>query len=90
MGCGVAAQYGDGVAWRGDEGSVDKGVTLQIRLPQVSEMCLIKDGKLLKSMTNRNTYSYHAKEPGVYRVEVYIRYRGKRRVWIFSNPIYVR
>ena len=84
------AHYGDGVAWMGDEVSVDKGVTLQIRLPQVSEMCLIKDGKLLKSMTNRNTYSYHAKEPGVYRVEVYIRYRGKRRVWIFSNPIYVR
>ena len=84
------AHYVDGVAWMGDEVSVDKGVTLQIRLPHPAEMCLIKDGKLLKRMTNRNTFAYHAKEAGVYRVEVYIRYKGKRRGWIFSNPIYVR
>ena len=29
-------------------------------------------------------------EAGVYRVEVYRRYLGKRRGWIYSNPIYVR
>ena len=29
-------------------------------------------------------------EPGVYRIEAYRRYLGRRRGWIFSNPIYVR
>ena len=33
--------------------------------------------------------SHITTEPGVYRVEVYIPYRGKRRAWIFSNPIYI-
>lgn len=84
------AHYADGVAWMGDEVSAEKGVTLQIRLPQANEMRLIKDGEALKSMTKRDTYSYHAKDPGVYRVEAYIQYKGKRRGWIFSNPIYVR
>jgi hypothetical protein len=28
-------------------------------------------------------------EPGVYRVEAYLRVLGKYRPWIFSNPIYV-
>ena len=27
---------------------------------------------------------------GVYRVEVFIHYLGKRRSWIISNPIYIR
>lgn len=85
-----SAHHEGGVAWMGDEVSIEKGVTLQIRLPEVNEMCLLKDGKLMKRMHKRNTYSYHAKEPGVYRVEAYIRYKGKRRGWIFSNPIYVR
>lgn len=85
-----SAHYADGVAWMGDEVSAEKGVTLQIRLPQTNEMRLIKDGVVLKSMTKRKTFSYHAKEPGVYRVEVYIWYQGKRSGWIFSNPIYVR
>ncbi|MHB1120566.1 MAG: hypothetical protein ACYC11_10945, partial [Bellilinea sp.] len=34
--------------------------------------------------------AYITKEPGVYRVESYIRYLGKLRGWIFSNPIYLR
>jgi hypothetical protein len=29
-------------------------------------------------------------EAGVYRIEAYRRHLGRRRAWIFSNPIYVR
>jgi len=74
----------------GDEISVKGGVTLQIRLPQITECCLLKDGLLLKTWRKRDLITHIVTEPGVYRVEVYLPYRGRRRGWIFSNPIYVR
>jgi hypothetical protein len=76
--------------WMGDEISSEHGVTLQIRLPQRAECNLVKDGKVIQTWTDRDVTSYITTEPGVYRVETYIPYHGKRRGWIFSNPIYVR
>ncbi|MEA3350030.1 MAG: hypothetical protein U9Q82_05360, partial [Chloroflexota bacterium] len=76
--------------WMGDEIPAENGVTLQIRLPQRAECCLLKDGEVIKTVAQRDTCTHITTEPGVYRVEVYILYRGKRRGWIFSNPIYVR
>lgn len=73
----------------GDEISAVNGVTLQIRLPQRAECCLLKDGKIIKTWTNRETCAHITTETGFYRVEVYIQYLGQRRAWIFSNPIYV-
>jgi hypothetical protein len=80
----------EGTAWMGEEVPVKGGVTLQIRLPRPAEMLLIKDGKPVKTWRKRETSTYITNEPGVYRVEVYIEYLGKRRGWIYSNPIYVR
>ena len=77
-------------AWMGDEISSQYGVTLQIRLPQRAECILIRDGIPIKNWTNRDVTSYTATDPGVYRIEAYLKYRGKRRGWIFSNPIYIR
>jgi len=74
----------------GDEISPKSGVTLQITLPQRCECRLLKDGEEIKTWTNRRIYAHVTTEPGVYRVEAYIHYKGKRRGWIFSNPIYVR
>ncbi len=74
----------------GDEISAVNGVTLQITLPERAECHLIKDGNMLKSWDNREICSHTTTEPGVYRVESYLFYRGKRRGWIYSNPIYVR
>jgi hypothetical protein len=77
-------------AWMGDEIPAKHGVTLQIRLPQRAEFNLLKDGVIIQTWTDRDVTSYIATEPGVFRVEAYLPYRGKRRGWIFSNPIYVR
>ena len=74
----------------GDQVSNEGGVTLQIRLPMRTECKLIKDGQLLKTWTKRETCTHITTEPGTYRVEVYLQYQGKRRGWIFSNPIYIR
>ncbi len=77
-------------AWMGDEIPSRHGVTLQIRLPQRAECKLIKDGVTIQTWIDRDITSYTATTPGVFRVEAYLPYRGKKRGWIFSNPIYIR
>jgi hypothetical protein len=84
------AQGLEKTAWMGDEIPAQQGVTFQIKLPKKAECLLLKDGKMVKTWQNRETCTYITTEPGVYRVEVYVPYAGRRRGWIFSNPIYVR
>ena len=89
-GFNFTAQGKHQVACMGDEIQVQTGVTLQVRLPGRVECRMIKDGKPVKTWSNRENCTYITTEPGVYRVEAYIRYLGRRGGWIFSNPIYVR
>jgi len=74
----------------GDQISIRDGVTLQIRLPRVTECRLLRDGEIAEVWKNRENCTFITNEPGVYRVEVFIQYQGLRRGWIYSNPIYIR
>ena len=74
----------------GEEISAKRGVTLQAHLPKPAEIRLIKDGKTIGIWRNSQACAYSASEPGVYRVEAWRNYLGRKRSWIFSNPIYVR
>jgi hypothetical protein len=74
----------------GEEIPLDNSVTLQIRLPAPVECRLVKDGKVIQAWNKRDICSYLATQPGIYRVECYIKFLGQERGWIFSNPIYVR
>jgi hypothetical protein len=74
----------------GDEVPLDDGVTFQIRLPLATECRLLQDGQPIKAWNDKENITYITNQPGVFRVECYINYLGKRRGWIFSNPIYVR
>lgn len=76
-------------AQMGDVIPAKNGVTFQIRLPQLAECRLIKNGAVLKTWRNRKSCTLITAEQGVYRVEAYINYYNKRRGWIFSNPIYL-
>jgi len=78
------------IASMGDEISVGEGVTLQIRLPMPVECRLIRDGEVLKTWRSQDVCTHITNQPGVYRVECYVQFLGRRRGWIFSNPIYVR
>ena len=89
-GFNFTAQGRESNAIMGDEVSPVGGVTFNIKLPQVAECRLLKDGKVIQTWTNRESCTHITTEPGVYRVEVYRRYLGIQRGWIFSNPIYVR
>jgi hypothetical protein len=85
-----SAQGKNGKAIMGDELMMDSAITLQIRLPLKTECNLLKDGKVIKTWTTHEVCTHITREPGIYRVECYLNYLGKRRGWIFSNPIYLR
>ncbi|MDD2695602.1 MAG: CehA/McbA family metallohydrolase [Anaerolineales bacterium] len=84
------AQGSERVAWMGETIPAKGGVTLQIRLPLPVECRLVKDGKTIKVWHKRHTCTYITTQPGAYRAEAYIHYLGRKRGWIFSNPIYVK
>ncbi|MCL4274594.1 MAG: CehA/McbA family metallohydrolase [Anaerolineales bacterium] len=84
------AQGREGVAKMGDEIPAKFGVTLQAKLPSPAEIRLLKDGQVIQTWKNKDACTHITAEPGVYRIEAYRRYLGKRRGWIYSNPIYVR
>jgi len=74
----------------GDEIPAKNGVTLQAKLPFPAEIRLLKDGQTIQTWQNQSSCVHISAEAGVYRVEAYRRFLGKRRGWIYSNPIYVR
>jgi hypothetical protein len=84
-----SAQSRERSAIMGDEIVGENAVTLQVKLPRRAECRLLCDGKLIKSIKGE-ALTYLVTQPGIYRVEAYIQYLGKRRGWIFSNPIYIR
>jgi len=45
---------------------------------------------VIRTWKNQMICTHITTEPGSYRLEAYRRYLGKKRGWIFSNPIYVR
>jgi len=85
-----SAQGRESSAVMGDEISAKGGVTLQAKLPSHAEVRLLKDGQVIQTWKNQLACTHITTEPGVYRIEAYRNYLGKRRGWIYSNPIYVR
>jgi len=78
----------DGTFWMGDQVNAASGLTFQVRLPLRTHVRLLRDGVVVKEHSDREVLTYLTKEPGVYRVEVYIDFLNRHRGWIFSNPIY--
>lgn len=84
------AQGYDKSAQIGEEIPAANGVTLQIRLPAAADCDLIRYGKIVQSWQGQQHCSYITSQPGAYRVEVHLPYKGRRCGWIYSNPIYVK
>lgn len=84
------AQHRRGLSIMGDEAALEGSATLQIHLPYAAECRLICDGQVVQTWKGQESCTYITSQPGVYRAEVYLRYGGVRRGWIFSNPIYLR
>lgn len=74
----------------GDDVKLDAGATLQAIAPTACHMRHIRHGKVVAEASNSTNLTHIPTAPGAYRVECYIPYWGKKRGWIFSNPIYLR
>ncbi|MGQ9609019.1 MAG: PHP domain-containing protein [bacterium] len=74
------------IAIMGDEVKLKSPIELRIYSPVLTDLALIKDGKVIKETRNTNELIYNADSCGVYRA--YARY--KNRPWAFTNHIYVK
>ncbi|HDS05553.1 MAG TPA: hypothetical protein ENN95_00790 [Deltaproteobacteria bacterium] len=82
-------EQGDTLYQMGDEFKLGDKAFLNVSLPAKALVRVIRNGLL---MQEERTFglSWQVSEPGVYRVEVYLKSCGKPRPWIFSNPIFIR
>lgn len=72
----------------GDHVHFSGNAQLTVLCPIPALIRIIKNGRQLHNSTGVHL-SLPIEEPGVYRTEAYLKYRGKYRPWIFSNPIFV-
>ena len=79
----------DQTANMGESLTLNGGATLKIRLPKRAECRLIRNGEVVRAWKHHDVCTYSAKRAGAYRVEAYLHAWGRRRGWIFSNPIYL-
>ena len=78
---------------QGDEVKLAEGLGFHVTAPTESRIVLLKDGKPISEARAATKLVFHPKEPGAYRVEVFLDSLGRpfdRLPWILSNPIYVR
>ena len=65
------------------------GMKLTGQAPLSATWKLIRNGELI-SQTQGDTFEISVTKAGNYRVELWLNFAGEERIWILSNPIYVR
>lgn len=83
------AQRGDETWPLGSEIKGFEGLRLKAEAPAGDKLKLLRNGEIIEEVAGR-TLDFEVKEPGVYRVEVWLTLAAEPRPWILSNPIYVR
>ena len=73
----------------GDELPFGPSVFLLAEFPATCNIRLLKNGEAV-SESEAAALAYAPDGPGVYRVEGWLKVDGEDRVWIYSNPIYLR
>jgi hypothetical protein len=66
-----------------------KGAKLLGRFPVSCHVRLMRDGKVTTAFDGEH-FEYIVENPGVYRLEAWLKIDGEDRPWIYANPIYVR
>ncbi|MGI8785515.1 MAG: hypothetical protein ACR2L2_17935 [Acidobacteriota bacterium] len=88
----AAAPVGGGQSTILSGDKVSNPVRLTVRSPLRARIVLIKDGVALQQVDALGL-DFTTSEPGVYRVELYLRQLGgyaEEHPWIISNPVYVQ
>ncbi len=68
---------------------IGAGATFQIKTPAKCHIRLIRHGEVVAEIIDDTHLTYHADDPGAYRVECSIPFHNQLRGWIYSNPIYL-
>lgn len=85
----LEVQEGDKRHAMGSRLKLEPGMRLAGKAPLAGEWKIARNGMVVQEGTGR-AMEMELKEPGVYRAEVWLEIAGEKRVWILSNPIYVR
>lgn len=64
-------------------------LAFEVLSPRPAELTLLRDGSPV-AHEQGDALEHHTSLPGVYRVQARLDAFGRRRVWIVSNPVYVR
>jgi hypothetical protein len=73
----------------GSEVPLAEDLRLRAEAPLEGQFKVIRDGTAVLDQSAA-AIDFPVKEPGVYRVEVWLNLAGENRPWILTNPIYVR
>lgn len=65
------------------------GLQLQAKAPLPVEWRLVRNGEVVTEAEGPS-FKSPVDEPGSYRVEAWLDVAGEKRIWILSNPVYVR
>lgn len=83
------AESGDGLLDMGAEGPLSAQWTLHARSPAAARLRLLHGGVPVAEAVGRSL-EHPVAEPGAYRIEARRAVRGAERLWILTNPIYMR
>lgn len=72
----------------GSQLSLIEGLRLLAEAALPVDWKLVRDGQVV-SESEGKSFEFSVSEPGVYRVEAWLRFLGEPRPWILSNPIYI-
>ena len=72
----------------GDEFALHHSAAIKVSVPYKARIRIIRNGNLYHQVTGKDL-SVKISEPGVYRIEAYLKVFSRYHPWIFSNPLYV-
>lgn len=73
----------------GESHRFENNLKLQIILPHSADCIIFKNGIQYHRSSGKNDVEIDISSAGIYRVECYKQFLGRKRGWIFSNPIYI-
>jgi len=74
----------------GESYRFQKNLRLQVILPHTADCIIFKNGSHYHQVIGKNNIEIEVSSPGIYRVECYKWFLGRKRGWVFSNPIYIK
>lgn len=78
----------DQLAQMGESVTLNRGGTIRIHMPYKADVEIIHNGKVIQSSENVSSLVKTVTENGFYRIQCKINFLGRKRGWIYTNPIF--